>query len=453
MARMNNKYTLIGLTLLSACSFVPDYERPMLDAPAEWSAQGAPQSIAVARDWWTTFGSAELNGLMDKALANNNDIRASLQRIEQARGLLKISKASFMPSVGYSGGASREFTTRPDDAVNNLSAGASVSYELDLFGQNRAEAQSADADLQASQFNHEALKLLVMADVAQAYFNVLNARERLRIADDNLNNAREVLRIVEARFEAGASDALEVAQQKSSLSSAEASRALVEESIKNFENALAVLVGEPPQSIVVAGKNLKELNVPLIAPGQPSLLVERRPDIRAQEAALVAVNADIGAARAAFFPSITLGAGASLATSAFGNPASSALSLSSSLIGPIFQGGALLASLRVSQARQLELVEDYKKEVLTSFQEVEDALAAVKASGAREASLYTAMQEARKSYELSRTRYDAGTIDFQTLLDSQRTLLSAEDAFATSKNERLGAAVTLFRALGGGWNS
>ncbi len=448
------KHFLILLSLTAAgCSLIPEYNKPDLEVPAAWSNESASDSVAVARNWWILFGSDELNALMDEALANNNDLRAGVQRIEQSRALSRIAGAELLPTADISAGIGRERATRPDSTDTNLNASGGISYELDLFGLNRANVAQAKAELEATEYDYEALKLLTMADVAQTYFNVLNARERLRIADNNLKNSREVLRIVNARFEAGASDALEVAQQKSELATTEAVRANVERDIAITENALAVLLGKPPQNIAVKGENLQSLNVPSVAAGQPSNLLERRPDIRSAEASLIAANADIGAARAALFPNISIGLDASLAKTGLGDPASTAVGLAASLLQPIFYGGRLEATIDQRTALREELIENYRKTVLVSFQEVEDALANVKASQTRETALNTAMQEARRSYELSRSRYDAGTIDFQTLLDAQRTLLSAEDAFAQSKNERLAAAVTLFRALGGGWAS
>jgi outer membrane protein, multidrug efflux system len=448
------KHILILLSLGAAgCSFIPHYNTPQTEVPAQWSQETSADNAAIAQNWWTSFGSKELDNIMAEALANNNDIRASLQRIEQSRAILRISGAELLPTADATAGISRDRATRPDSNDTNLNAGAGITYELDLFGLNRANVQQAKAEMWATEFDHEALKLIVMGDVAQTYFNVLNARERLRIADNNLKNSREVLRIVNARFEAGASDALEVAQQKTELASTEAARALVVRDISTFENALAVLIGKTPQSIPVAGENLKSLNIPVVAAGQPSELLQRRPDIQSAESSLIAANADIGAARAAMFPSITIGLDASLASTGFGDPASTGLSLASNLLQPIFYGGRLEATVDQRTALREELIENYRKIVLVSFREVEDALANVKSAQTRETALNTAMQEARRSYELSRSRYDAGTIDFQTLLDAQRTLLSAEDAFAQSKNERLAAAVTLFRALGGGWSS
>ena len=442
----------LSLLLLSGCSLIPDFQTPTTEMPSAWSESSATESSAIARTWWTGFGSQELDRLMDEALANNNDLLASVQRIEQARALLGVSESELLPSADATASLGRERTTRPDSTDTNMRIGAGVSYELDLFGLNRANVEQSEAELEASTYDHEALRLVVMADVARTYFSLLNARERLRIADSNLDNSREVLRIVQARFDAGASDALEVAQQKSQLATTEAARASVQESIKNAENALAVLIGKPPQTVGVETKNLAAIDIPVIAAGQPSELLQRRPDIQSAEAKMRAANADIGAARAAMFPNVTLGLDGSLAKAGLGDPTATALGITSSLLQPIFEGGRLESVVTQRTALREELVQRYRKTILVSFQEVEDALAAVKASQARETALQTAMNEARRFYDLSRSRYDAGTIDFQTLMDAQRQLLASEDAFAQSKNERLSAAVGLFKALGGGWS-
>ena len=196
---------------------------------------------------------------------------------------------------------------------------------------------------------------------------------------------------------------------------------------------------------------MRSLPVPPIAPGQPSSLLERRPDIRAAESDLLAANADIGAARAAFFPQFNIGLDLGIAATPLGDPATTTASLLGGLIAPIFKGGLLSGNLAYTEARKVELVETYRKTVLTSFKDVEDALSAVKAAGARETSLETAMNEARKAYDLSKQQYDVGSIDFQILLDSRRTMLAAEDNYIQTKNDRLAAAVDLYKALGGGW--
>ena len=214
-----------------------------------------------------------------------------------------------------------------------------------------------------------------------------------------------------------------------------------------------MLAGQAPTTLNVSGTSLSGVTIPAIAPGQPSELLQRRPDIRASEADLVAANANIGAARAALYPSVNLGTNWSAAAAGFANPATTAMALAASLAVPIFQGGRLEGGVEQATARQKELAEVYRKTVLVSFQETEDALSAVKASEKRERAFATSLAEARKAYELSRQQFDAGAIDFQTLLDTQNGLLSAQDGYAQTRLERLSAAIDLYKALGGGWNA
>lgn len=447
-------YPVLIAALLSGCSLIPDFDRPATTIPTGWSEAAASSPTAIARDWWTGFNSAELNSLMAEALANNNDLNAAIQRVEQARATLRSTSSTLLPNVNASGNAGWQSidppnASRESDSTGN--AGLTVGYELDLFGLNRASVEADRNRLLGSEFSRDATALIVMADVAKWYFNVLNLEERLDIADRNLDSAREVLRVVQARFDAGATTALDVSQQKSDLASAEARRAAVELQLKTARSALAVLVGKPPQNLTVAAKDLRTLTVPDIAAGQPSELLERRPDIRGAESSLMAANADIGAARAAFFPRLNIGLDAGIAATPIGDPATTTLSILSGLVAPIFSGGRLEGNLAFTEARRAELVETYRKTILVSFKDVEDALASVKISQQRETSLETAMNEARKAYDLSKQQYDVGSIDFQTLLNAQQALLLTEDNYIQTKNERLAAAVDLYKALGGGW--
>lgn len=445
------KITAITFALLmSSCSLVPNYQRPSMLVPQNWSGseQGSPQQIA--KDWWASFNSKELDQFMTTALAQNNDLNAGLQRIEQARASLKIAGANLLPTADASAGTSqsRNFDNNRTGRGNDLSAGVGIAYEIDLFGANRAGIKGAKATLAATQFDQESLGLIVMGDVANSYFNILTARTRLAVADKNLQAAKDVQRIIKAQFDAGGASALVVAQQNSAVASAEAARASIVNSQKNAENALAVLMGQAPQTLNVEANNFDGLTIPKIAKGQPSELLERRPDIRATEMDLVAADADIGIARAAYFPKLSLGLNGTISG---GDNTSSGLSLLSNLTAPIFQGGRLQGGVEQATARQKELVENYRKTILVSFQEVEDASAATDASYQRETSLNIARQEAQKSYDLSKSLYEAGSIDFQTLLDSQRVLLQAEDSYVQSHLERLSAAVDLYKSLGGGW--
>lgn len=445
---------LMILLLLCGCSQIPDYERPAVETPAHWSGTADTAATAIAPDWWTNFGSAELNTLIDKALTQNNDVLAGVQRVEQARASLKISQSSLLPTADLSANASRARRnpiSGDTETGSEVGVNANLSYELDLFGRNRAAVTGGQANLQAVQFDQEALKLIVMGDVANTYFTLLNQRERLAITDTNLTNIRETLRIVDARYRAGSASQLELSQQKSALTNAEAGRASLVQQIANTQNALAILEGQTPQTMQVTGQTMAGLQVPVIQPAQPSSLLQRRPDIRAAEAGLVAANADIGAARAAYFPTVNLGAGLGLNSTGFIDPVGNVVSLASSLAAPIFSGGRLEGGVEQATARQQELVQTYRKAILVSFQEVEDAMEAVKAAQERETKLLASAQEAATAYQVARSRYDHGAIDFQTLLDTQNSLLSAQDNYAQTRLARLTAAVDLYRALGGGW--
>lgn len=440
--------------LLSGCSLTPDYSRPATNMPASWSQSGTG-TAQMARAWWESFSDPELNRLMAVALEQNNDIRAALQRVEQSRAGLKIAGADLLPSASASADAGRSRTNPASGSTTtstSLGVGAGINYELDLFGANRANLEGAEANYAGSQFDRDAVALVVMGDVASTYFNVLNARQRLTIADANLKNARDVLGIVQARYDAGTVSALDLAQQQASLAASEAARATTLQNVSIAENALAVLLGQAPQTFDVPGESLKHVTIPAIDSGQPSALLGRRPDIRKAEMDLMAANADIGVARAAYFPSITIGLDGSLATSGFGDPATTVLGLASALTAPIFQGGRIEGGVEQATARQKELVENYSKTVLVSLQEVEDSLTAEKTAAAREDLLEKAMAESRKAYNYARQQYEAGIIDFQTLLEAQNTLLSSEDSHAQARNERLQSSINLFKALGGGWS-
>ncbi len=443
---------LLLSSALAACSFVPDYERPQIATPSSFEGpQGQSGAISVAADWWTAFNDLELQQLMGEALSKNLDIVAALARMDQAQGALRSTNSSLLPQVDASGGASRS-----DDSSRGVSKGADgslrISYALDLWGLYRAQSEASAADLRASTFDHEATVLLVQSSVATTYFSVLNLNDRLAIANESLAAARETLKLVQARYDFGAISALDLAQQKTAVASIEAGIPSLEDQLNANRHALAILLGRPPEGFTVATKPTSALTLPTIAAGQPSELLERRPDIRRAEAQLQAANADIGAARAAFFPNLSLSASKSVDWLA-GVGTSNGSSIAASLLAPIFSGGQLEGNLQVSKARKAELAASYQKTVLTSFGEVEDALSSADANARRDASLAVAATEARRAYDLSQASYKAGASDFTSVLDAQRSWLSARDSQAQARLAQYNAAVNLFIALGGGWKS
>lgn len=441
---------LLIAALSAGCTLTPEYLRPPVPVPPTFTTKSAAPEPNIDPQWWRAFRSRTLNRLVAEANADNTDIAAAVRRVEQARASFRIARASLFPAIDATANAAitrtdprgAEATTR-----KTLRAAAALDWDLDIFGGNRAATASARADIASRLFDREAIELEIQALVATNYIALLLQRERLRIADDTIRNFNEVLRIAEARFEAGAATTLDISQQKSALATARAVRAEIVELIRNAENALAVLIGDAAGTLKVNGTGLASLRIPRVAPGQPAALLYRRPDVRRAEADLIAANADIGVARAALFPSLGLDLDAAIAN----DPVTTTISIGSNLLAPIFQGGRLRAGVRLSEARKAELVEFYRRTVLVALQEVEDALAAVRAARSRIAALAVALEEARSAYRLSRIQYEAGAIDFQNLLDAQRTLFNAEEDLALARFDRLIAAVNLVRALGGGW--
>lgn len=447
--------SIFMLTLIiSGCSLTPDYQRPEVETPA-WREAQTSQNAAISADWWTGFESAELNALMRRALKNNNNLQASLHRIEQARADLKIAGAALLPSAdvvaGYQSDSTivTNITDQRNNGIPNYTADAGISYELDLFGANRAKANAANASLTGTQYAHDALALIIMGDVAQNYFNVLNLKERLRIANNNLKATKDLLEVAKARFETGARTQLDITRQESQLSQVKARVTALEQELALAQNALAVLVGETPQSFAVKADGFKGLHIPDVAVIQPSDLLERRPDIKSMEARLKAANADIGVARAAFYPSVNIGPSLLLAA----NPSASTLTLAGSVIAPIFQGGRLEGNLNRVSARQKELAENYQQTVLIAFQEAENALTKVQKTLERENALKQAAAKARESYDIAKNQYSLSVLEFQDVLDTQRAMLEAEDQYERARYETLIARVELFKAMGGGWNS
>lgn len=433
--------------LLVGCNLVPDFERPAVDAPSRWREDLQGPASEVDPQWWLAFGSVELNRMIEQALLYNNDLAAAAQRVEQARAQAKIAGANLWPAAGLAGNFSS--THNNVGEVQKQSGQLSVAYEVDLWGANRARRDAGAARLLSEVFARDALKLVVMADVGQTYFNLLATIQRKAIATAFLRNAAEVLAIVESRFQAGAVSALDVAQQQTELAGARASVDLQVQQQILAENALSILLGQAPQAI--ANELLfADLALPGIYPQQPANLLRRRPDLRQIEMQLNAANADIGIALAAFYPKLQLNLDALLASP---QPAGLVLSAAANLAQPLFQGGRLEGGLAQARARNAELAEIYQQTLLTALREVEDAAAVRVNSQRRMTALAEAVDKALTAYQLSQEQYRVGAIDYQTLLNTQRSLLTARNNQVQARLDVLVALVQLYKALGGGWQA
>jgi multidrug efflux system outer membrane protein len=441
---------ILTASFTAGCSLTPDYFRPELPVPPTYTARSATSEPAIDPEWWRLFRNRTLTRLITEANVDNTDIAAAIARVRQARANFRIARSALFPQIDSTGNLAHTHTEvkgAPDTTHTAWRVAGALDWDLDIFGGNRAATAAARADVAASQFDREAVELATQAEVASTYIAMLLARERLRISGDTVTNFIDVLKIAEARFKAGAGSQLDVSQQKSALATVRAARALLEEDVQNAENAIAVLIGDPAGTLELAGRGLSAMRAPTIRPGQPIALLARRPDVRRAEADLIAANADIGVARAALFPNLSLNVDAAIAS----DPLTKTISIGSTLLAPIFHGGRLRAGVKLSEARKAELVEAYRKTYLVALREVEDALAAVRSAQQRVAQFSTALEEARNAYRLQRIQYEAGAIDFQTLLDAQRTLFDADENLAVSRFDRLTAAVALIQALGGGW--
>lgn len=439
---------LVASTLLTACNLVPEFQSPAADVPVDWKTSDASSNSEVDPEWWKTFGSIELERLIQEALAYNNDLAAAAQRIEQARAQAKIAGADLWPSVGVSADylAIHNDLGETREKLGNFS----VSYEVDLWGANRAKRDAGKSRLISEVFARDALQLVVMADVSQTYFIWLAINERIDIAREFLKNVSDVLTIVEARFRAGAVSAIDVAQQKTELASAQANLDLLIQQQILAENALAILLGRPPQQLKMTVTPFATVQMPDITPSQPASLLQRRPDIRQLEMQLKAANADIGIALAAFYPTLRLNLDTLLASP---QPAGVLMTMAAGLTQPLFQGGRLEGGLANAEARNAELLETYQQTVLTAFKEVEDAAAVRTNSTRRMQALIDAEASAKEAYQLSKERYRVGAIDYQTLLNTQRSLLTAQNNRVQARLDVLVAMVQLYKALGGGWHA
>lgn len=439
--------TLIMLLLTTACELAPDAIIPNERVPQQWrNAPTATQPAATPR--WSDYGSAELERLIAQALASNTDIAAALARIEQARASTVIARQGLYPSIDANGTASKTTTDSSGNRTTNdrSEATVSVAYELDLWRRNRDLSDSAEWATRATVYDRDALTILIASEVGRLYTGIVAYDARIAVAEKNLKNAQDVLRITELRYKEGAISGLERAQQRTSVANTQAAIASLKNQREIFFNQLALVCGVAPAGLQVAtGDTINTLKTPAVSVAAPWDMLSHRPDIAAAEARLRAANKDIGVARANALPSLSLALNAGV----LGNPSGTVLGMAASFFAPIFQGGALQADIDRSKAARDEQTAQYRTVLLTAFREVEDALNNLDAATTRRLVLNTAAEEARKAETIARARFDAGSIDYTTLIQTQDALLQAEDNFYAAIQAQLAAHIDLVRALGG----
>lgn len=444
---------------LTGCATVSPTLQPNVVAPVQWNEAPAQPSAPLPLEWWSAFESEELKHLVAAALEGSPDLAIAAERVRQAEAQVRIAGASLFPVLSLGVDTSRRIS-HTEGAASRRSDSSSIafsaSYEVDLWGRNAAGARAAEASYRATAFDRDAARLTLVAGVATSYFEILSLRGRLAIARENLTIAERVQSLVEARARNGAASQLDVERQQAQVLTQRAALLPLEQQERQTLAALAVLIGRVPEGFKINGNGLADLRIPAVHAGLPSELLVRRPDLAAAEAQVAAANGDVAAARAALLPSIELTGGAGVTSAAllsFLSGPQSAVSLALSLFQPIFDGGRLRGQVALSESRERELVEAYRKAILAAFADVENALVAVSRSADREALQLRVQESARNALRLAEIRYREGADELLTVLEAQRTLFQAQDQLASIRLDRLAGAVALYKALGGGWTS
>jgi multidrug efflux system outer membrane protein len=456
------------LAALASCSVGPDYERPAADPPAAWKEAGpwkeaAPRDAIAKGSWWELFADPLLNDLEARAAAANQDLRAAVARVGQARAIARLSESEFYPTISLDPTASRTryaadrplSPTTPHSAftVNDFRVPIDLSYEIDVWGRVRRSVEASTALAEASVASYETVRLTLHADVAAAYFALRSIDSERSLLRRTLDLRREALRLAQTRLRLGVGNDLDVSRAETEMTSTEAESIGLERRRAEVEHALALLTGRAPRALSIPEKPL-DIAPPAIPAGLPSELLERRPDVAEAERELVASSAQIGIASAAYYPSIRLtamgGFESSDLSSLFGWK-NHVWSLAASAAAPLFNGGATSADVERARFRYEENVARYRQRLLVAFQEVEDGLSTLRVLAQQAEAQDRAVASARRTSTLSNTRYTAGLVSYLEVVDAERTALQTEQLATQIQGQRLVTSVVLIKALGGGW--
>jgi multidrug efflux system outer membrane protein len=455
------------MAVLGGCMVGPDYKKPQVDVAAAWP--GGQTDAPVSVRWWTLYGDPHLDLLIDEALAHNTDLRIAAARVDEARAQLGITRADQYPAVNAGAAASRNrfsensalafpgFSPEYNDYTISLNA----SWEIDFWGKYRRATEAARADLLGSQSARDAVQLSLASTVTRAYFNLRALDAQVAITKQRIETRSTALGLEKMRYDAGESSELQYRQIEAETLAAKALLPVLEQHASEQENALAVLVGRSPRDLlernIDRGAAIEALALPPAIPsGLPSDLLTRRPDLYQAEQALIAANARIGVARAAYYPSISL-------TGVFGFESDSLSNLfnaqarvwqfSASAAQTIFDAGKTTSRVEAATARHEQTLAQYQGTVQNAFREVKDALVASRKSGERLTAEQARVEALRTSLRLAAMRYKAGESSLLDALDAERSLLDADLDRVAAQRDQLSATTDLFQALGGGWNA
>ena len=459
---------IITASFLAACSLAPDYQQPEIAIPkhyketaGEWLPTN-PQAAEMDRGaWWKMYGDEDLNQLEEKVTAANQDLKAALARYNEARAAAAVARAGFFPVLTADGSAARQRASRNSNIptmgkpYNDYQVGGDLSYEVDVWGRVRNQVAAGKSRAKASAADLAAMDVSLHAELAMNYFALRGKDATQVIADKTVAAYQKAYNLTKARHEGGASSASDVDQAETQLQNAKTLAADTQLKRAQLEHAIAVLIGEVPAGFTVAAKTTDTSAVPVV-PGLPAKLLEQRPDIAAAALRVQAANAEIGMARAAYFPDISFslaGGYESATASRLFNAPSLFWSVGPSAMLTVFDGGRISALSDEAHAAYDVSVANYRQTVLTAFQQVEDNLAALRQLAQENDSQTAAAAAAKRALEQAKNRYTGGISTYLDVVVAQNTSLQADLAAADIRTQRLTASVLLVKALGGGWNA
>ena len=450
-----------GLALaVAGCALTPDYERPDLDIPAEY-VEPRPSGESIANlDWWELFQDEQLQELVRIALAENKDLGSALARISEARSQVTVVRANqypFLDIFGFGGrGKASEIVIPGASTRDNFEVAADLSFELDLWKRLSRATEAAKADLLATEAAYRNVTISLVANVASFYLLLRDLDARLAISQRTVAGRRDSLRIIQARFDRGTLPELDVNQAQIELAVAEVAVASFERQVVQTNNALRTLLGRNPGPVPRGLTLAQQVFPPEVPPGLPSELLRRRPDVVAAEEQLIAETALVGVAEALRYPSIrltgSLGA-ISDELSDLDSDRAETWNIGGDLLSPIFNSGQLKAQSDAQRSRTEQALREYEATLQLAFQDVEDALVALRTLRQEHAARLRQVVAARNAARLSRARYDGGVVDYLEVLDSERSLFASELDQSATLQRSLNAVVQLYKALGGGWSN
>lgn len=465
---------LIALALLAACEVGPDYQAPEMALPQRWPGEATDATATappIPLDWWRQFNDPTLTALEEEGLKANDDIALAAARVAEARGILRVSEADLYPAVQIQGAAVRTGVSeernfgglgqiRPKP-YNDFSLAAVLDYELDLWGRIRRANESARAQLLSEKANADAVRLAVASDIATGYFNLLAFDAQVDITLQTIESRKNSVAYQKSQFDVGVIDSLTFRQAEAELAVAEAALPVLQQARTEQMNALAILLGRSPEDMLnkplTRAGSIAALPVPPAMPSDaPSTLLERRPDLIAAEQQLVAANAQIGVALSDYYPRITLSALIGLNSAESDRLFRSSArnwNVGANLLGPVIDAGSIGGNVDAAKARARQSRANYRQIVRGAFGEVTNALGFIQTSKTRAGALHRQVVAREDTLRVTNLRYEAGYSTHLELLDAQRFLFQAQLDEIDALRDQLSATVTLYKALGGGWNT